>query len=60
MSSKMIEVRLDDRLGGKCYVKCLPEDTIEDLKKLASAQLGTDWRKMRSVFLLFLASLMST
>ena len=49
--SGMIEVRLDDRLGKRCFIKCLPEDTIQDLKKLASAQLGTDWRKMRYVSL---------
>ena len=36
----MIEVILNDRLGKKVRVKCNPDDTIGDLKKLAAAHLG--------------------
>jgi len=28
-------------------VKCSPDDTVGDLKKLISAQIGTDWRKIQ-------------
>jgi len=27
-------------------VKCSPDDTVGDLKKLIAAQTGTDWRKI--------------
>jgi len=27
-------------------VKCSPDDTVEDLKKLISAQIGTVWHKI--------------
>lgn len=37
----MIEVQANDRLGKKIKVKCLPEDTVGDLKKILSLQLGT-------------------
>lgn len=42
----MLEVILDDRLGKKVRVKCNEDDTIGDLKKLAAAQLGTDWTRI--------------
>ena len=28
-------------------VKCSPDDTVGDLKKLIAAQIGTDWRKIQ-------------
>lgn len=28
-------------------VKCSPNDTVGDLKKLIAAQTGTDWRKIQ-------------
>ncbi|ODQ77601.1 hypothetical protein BABINDRAFT_15305 [Babjeviella inositovora NRRL Y-12698] len=37
----MIEVICNDRLGKKVKVKCLPEDTIGDFKKIVAAQTGT-------------------
>lgn len=37
----MIEVVCNDRLGKKVRVKCNPEDSIGDLKKLVAAQTGT-------------------
>lgn len=37
----MIEVVLDDRLGKRVRIKCLPTDTVGDLKRLAAAKLGT-------------------
>lgn len=37
---KMIEVILNDRLGRKIRVKCNPDDTVGDLKKLVAAQCG--------------------
>jgi ubiquitin-like protein 5 len=43
----MIEVILNDRLGKKVRVKCNPDDTVGDLKKLAAAQLGTRPDKIR-------------
>lgn len=42
----MIEVTCNDRLGKKVRVKCNPDDTIGDLKKLISAQTGTHWEKI--------------
>ncbi|CCE64435.1 hypothetical protein TPHA_0H02310 [Tetrapisispora phaffii CBS 4417] len=36
----MIEIIVDDRLSKKIKVKCLEDDTIEDLKKLICVQLG--------------------
>eukprot|EP00494_Astrolonche_serrata_P003869 UN03877 len=44
---EMIEVVLNDRLGTKCRVKCMPSDTIGDLKLLAAAQLGVKAEKLR-------------
>jgi ubiquitin-like protein 5 len=43
----MIEVICNDRLGKKIRVKCNPEDTIGDLKKLLAAQTGTRPEKLR-------------
>ena len=37
----MIEIIANDRLGRKVRVKCLPSDTVGDLKKLIAAQTGT-------------------
>ncbi|KAH9975520.1 ubiquitin-related domain-containing protein [Lactifluus volemus] len=42
----LIEVIANDRLGTKVRVKCSPDDTVGDLKKLIAAQNGTDWRKI--------------
>ncbi|CAH2242050.1 jg954 [Pararge aegeria aegeria] len=38
---KMLEVTCNDRLGKKVRVKCNPDDTVGDLKKLIAAQTGT-------------------
>jgi len=43
----MIEVIVNDRMGRKVRVKCYPSDTIGDLKKLTSAQIGTRADKLR-------------
>ena len=43
----MIEVICNNRLGKKIRVKCNPEDTIGDLKKLLAAQTGTCPEKLR-------------
>ncbi|KAF4705141.1 Ubiquitin-like 5 [Perkinsus olseni] len=43
----MIEVVCNDRLGKKIRVKCNPDDTIGDLKKLLAAQIGTRPEKIR-------------
>ncbi|CAE7336412.1 UBL5 [Symbiodinium sp. KB8] len=43
----MIEVVCNDRLGRKVRVKCNPDDTIGDLKKLLAAQTGTRAEKIR-------------
>ncbi|XP_067636038.1 ubiquitin-like protein 5 [Eurosta solidaginis] len=42
----MIEITCNDRLGKKVRVKCNPEDTIGDLKKLIAAQTGTKPEKI--------------
>ena len=42
----MIEITCNDRLGKKVRVKCNPDDTIGDLKKLIAAQTGTRWEKI--------------
>ncbi|KAI9292254.1 ubiquitin-like protein 5-like protein [Neoconidiobolus thromboides FSU 785] len=42
----MIEVIVNDRLGKKVRVKCNPDDTVGDLKKLIAAQTGTDYQKI--------------
>ncbi len=43
---KMIEIICNDRLGKKVRVKCNPDDTIGDLKKLIAAQTGTKAEKI--------------
>jgi len=43
----LIEIIANDRLGRKVRVKCSPEDTVGDLKKLIAAQTGTDPSKIR-------------
>ncbi|XP_038640554.1 ubiquitin-like protein 5 isoform X1 [Scyliorhinus canicula] len=43
---RMIEIICNDRLGKKVRVKCNPDDTIKDLKKLIAAQTGTKWDKL--------------
>ena len=43
----MIEVICNDRLGKKIRVKCNPDDTIGDLKKLLAAQTGTRPERIR-------------
>ena len=43
----MIEIVVNDRLGKKSRVKCSPEDTVGDLKKLIAAQIGTRPDKIR-------------
>lgn len=47
VQNKMIEVILNDRLGKKVRVKCNCDDTVLTLKKLAAAQLGTRYEKIR-------------
>jgi len=37
----LIEVVVNDRMGKKQRIKCCPTDSIFDLKKLISAQIGT-------------------
>ncbi|CCF57452.1 hypothetical protein KAFR_0C04610 [Kazachstania africana CBS 2517] len=37
----MIEVIVSDRLGKKTKVKCLEDDTVGDLKKVLSVQIGS-------------------
>jgi ubiquitin-like protein 5 len=46
-AKRMIEVVLNDRLGKKVRVKCNNTDTVLVLKKLAAAQLGTRYEKLR-------------
>jgi len=45
-SMALIEVIANDRLGRKVRVKCSPDDTVGDLKKLIAAQTGTDASKI--------------
>lgn len=42
----MLEITCNDRLGKKVRVKCNPDDTVGDLKKLIAAQTGTRWDKI--------------
>lgn len=46
-ATPMIEVICNDRLGKKIRVKCNPDDTVGDLKKLLAAQTGTRPEKLR-------------
>lgn len=43
----MIEVIVNDRMGRKQRIKCMPSDTIKDFKRLISAQVGTRADKIR-------------
>nr|Q54Q03.2 RecName: Full=Ubiquitin-like protein 5 [Dictyostelium discoideum] len=43
----MIEVVCNDRLGNKVRVKVNSDDTIGDLKKVLSAQIGIKAEKIR-------------
>lgn len=38
----MLEVICNDRLGRRVRVKCLPEDSIGDFKKVLGVQIGTN------------------
>lgn len=42
----MLEVLANDRLGRKVCVKCLPEDTVGDLKKVLGVQIGVAHEKI--------------
>ncbi|WLF80391.1 ubiquitin-like modifier hub1 [Lodderomyces elongisporus] len=42
----MIEIQANDRLGKKIRVKCLPTDTIGELKKVLALQIGTPYEKL--------------
>ncbi|KAG8903029.1 ubiquitin-like modifier hub1 [Tulasnella sp. 417] len=42
-----LQVIANDRFGRKVRVKCDPEDTVGDLKKLIAAQTGTDHTKIQ-------------
>jgi ubiquitin-like protein 5 len=43
---KIIEVVVNDRTGKKVRVKCSPQDTIGDFKRLVAAQIGTNHLKI--------------
>jgi ubiquitin-like protein 5 len=43
----MIEIVVNDRLGKKNRIKCSPNDTIANLKKLIALQTGTRPEKIR-------------
>lgn len=43
----MIEVVVNDRMGKRQRIKCSPTDTVLQLKKLISAQIGTRCEKIR-------------
>ncbi|CAG7854583.1 SubName: Full=Uncharacterized protein {ECO:0000313/EMBL:CCA70537.1} [Serendipita indica DSM 11827] len=45
-SMGLIEVIANDRTGNKVRVKVDSEDTVEVLKKMIAAQMGTDWEKI--------------
>lgn len=42
----MIEIQANDRLGKKIKLKCLPTDTIGDVKKILALQIGTPAEKL--------------
>lgn len=44
---RFIEVIANSRMGGKVRVKCLPTDTVGDLKRLIAAQTGTTAQKIQ-------------
>ncbi|KAE9400662.1 ubiquitin-like protein, partial [Gymnopus androsaceus JB14] len=41
------QIIANDRLGRKVRVKCSPDDTVGDLKKLIAAQTGTNHTKIQ-------------
>ena len=43
----VIEVVVNDRYGKKQRIKCCPSDSVFELKKLISAQIGTRPEKIR-------------
>ncbi|KAJ7496697.1 ubiquitin-like protein [Mycena latifolia] len=43
----LVEIIANDRLGRKVRVKCSPDDTVGDPKKLIAAQTGTDHTKFQ-------------
>ena len=43
----LIEVIVNDRMGKRQRIKCCPSDTVLQLKKLISAQIGTRPDKIR-------------
>ena len=43
----MIEVIVNDRYGRKERIKCFPDDTILNLKKLIAAKTGTRYEKIK-------------
>jgi len=45
-TTRLIEVICNDRLGKKIRVKCSPDDTVGDFKKLLAAQTGTAPQKI--------------
>ena len=45
--NRMMEVIVNDRLGQKVRVKCMPDDTIFNLKQLISAHTGIRAEKIR-------------
>ena len=45
--NRMMEVVVNDRLGQKVRVKCMPEDTIFNLKQLVAAHTGIRPEKIR-------------
>ncbi|KAK8864568.1 hypothetical protein IAR55_001818 [Kwoniella newhampshirensis] len=46
-SLRLIEVIANDRMGRKVRIKCLPTDTVGDLKRLIAAQTGTSAQKIQ-------------
>ena len=45
--NRMMEVIVNDRLGQKVRVKCMPEDSIFNLKQLIAAHTGIRAEKIR-------------
>ncbi|ORY32869.1 hypothetical protein BCR39DRAFT_522205 [Naematelia encephala] len=46
-SGRLIEVIANDRMGRKVRIKCMPTDTVGDLKRLIAAQTGTTAQKIQ-------------
>ena len=45
--NRMMEVIVNDRMGAKVRVKCMPEDTVKELKMLVAAHTGVRAEKIR-------------